>query len=380
MNGAGTEEQRLPPLAQERHVGRVREDRRVEPVDRRHLHRRHLEDRLDQDPRLEATQDVHHERGIADRAEHQLGLRHRRHDVRGDTARDEADAVVRLAEQRIGRPVDAPQFHQHVDQLVDGRLAQFRKRRVRGAAGGLQHHALDAARGQAEPSIGRFAVDQVSAAAGTRVEGRALGAFASPLLADNEQHADARLALVPQDVGRGDLRGQDPLGVARAAAIDAPVFHTAREERRHAVEVGGKDDGGLLAGRRGEDIEAMVVDLLLVDDEAQLLEAPRQEGCSCPFTASGRVDIDQRAGQPDEVDRAVAHRFHVPVSFVSSLSRSHRTTGRRPARGAAGPSALDGFSPSNRPTADTSVGDRPPRGAPSSPWPTSPAPGSPRRS
>ena len=70
-----------------------------------------------------------------------------------------------------------------------------------------------------------------------RVVGRAR-AVAAALLADDEQQADARFAVAPQPIGRRHLRRQNPLRVARAAAVQPIALDAARKERRHAIEVG----------------------------------------------------------------------------------------------------------------------------------------------
>ena len=95
----------------------------------------------------------------------------------------------------------------------------------------LQPHAIDAARRDAEPVVRRLAVDQEAAIrGGERVRG--LRAVAAPLLADDEQQADARLAGRAQPLGGGDLRDQ------RALASQAP-----RPYRRPSSSRLGKNGG-----------------------------------------------------------------------------------------------------------------------------------------
>ena len=148
---------------------------------------------------------------------------------------------MRSTEHRIGRQLDRPQLDQRVDQLVDRRFAELRKRRVRRAPARAQLEAQDAARREAEPVVGRLAVDQEPAAAGRRLVRRAR-AVAAALLADDEQQADARFAVAPQPIGRRHLRRENALRVARAAPVQAIAFDAARKERRHAVEVRREDD------------------------------------------------------------------------------------------------------------------------------------------
>ena len=80
------------------------------------------------------------------------------------------------------------------------------RRRVRGAAGGGQPQAQDAARRDAEPVVGRLAVDQEPGLPRRGIRGR--GAVAAPFLADDEQQPDARLAGRTQPLGGGNLRDE----------------------------------------------------------------------------------------------------------------------------------------------------------------------------
>ena len=87
----------------------------------------------------------------------------RRHDVGRDAAFDEPDGVVRAPEQRILGQRDAAKHHQRVEQLVDRRLAELGKRRMRGASARAQPHAEHAARREPEAVVGRLAVDRGTA-------------------------------------------------------------------------------------------------------------------------------------------------------------------------------------------------------------------------
>ena len=111
---------------------------------------------------------------------------------------------------------------------------------MRRAPAGAQLEAQDAARGEAEPVVGRLAVDQKPAAAGA-ASFAAARAVAAALLADDEHQADARFAVAPQAIGRRDLRRQNALRIARAAPVQPIAVDAARKERRHAVEVRRED-------------------------------------------------------------------------------------------------------------------------------------------
>ena len=148
VNRSGTEQQRLAPRRQERDVGRVGKHRGVEARHGRQPHRRHLEDVLDRDAAARAARPrARTSAASLDRAEHHFGLGRRRDDVRRHAAVDQPDGVMRAAEHRIGRQRRSTRsVDQRVDQLVDRRFAELRKRRVRGAAGRAQLQTEDAAR------------------------------------------------------------------------------------------------------------------------------------------------------------------------------------------------------------------------------------------
>ena len=195
---------------------------------------------------------------------------------------DEPDRVVRAAEVGIGRQRDASQLDERIDQLVDRRFAQLGKRRVRRAPARHQPEPQGAARRQRQPVVGRLAVDEEPRT--RRREVRRARAVAAALLADDEQQADALLAGAPQAVDGRDLRREDALRIARAAAEDASALEPARKKRRDAVEVRREDD--LCVGRAGEDVEPAGVDRLLGDGEADAAAGNRR--------ASGR----RRASRP----------------------------------------------------------------------------------
>src|SRR3982074_2914920 len=106
---------------------------------------------------------------------------------------------------------------------------------MRGAPGGAELEPQDAARREPEPAVGRLAVDKKPASVRGLV--RHPRAVAASLLAAQKQQPAARLPCAAKRVGRRDLRGKNPFGIARAAAVEAIAVHMAREERRHAVKM-----------------------------------------------------------------------------------------------------------------------------------------------
>ena len=73
-------------------------------------------------------------RVIAHRAENDLGFGMRRDHVGRDAAADQADGVMRRTEQLVRRPGRGAHVVEHVEQLLDRRLAELGISRVRCAA------------------------------------------------------------------------------------------------------------------------------------------------------------------------------------------------------------------------------------------------------
>ena len=125
-------------------------------------------------------------------------------------------------------------------------------------------------------------------------------AVAAALLADDEQQADARLAVAPQPLGRRDLRGQNALGVARAAAVQPIAVDAAREKRRHAVEVRREHDrpGGVRTGV-AITLNRVVVHRLLVTANPSSRRYAGEPAARFAFAAGRRIDVDERARERD---------------------------------------------------------------------------------
>src|SRR5579864_9213205 len=56
-----------------------------------------------------------------------------------------------------------------------------------------------------------------------------------------------------QPLGGGDLRGDDSLRIPRCAAVDPCIVFRGRNERRHRVHVGGKDNRWIRLLRRSRE-------------------------------------------------------------------------------------------------------------------------------
>ena len=229
-----------PQLRQQRHIGRVGKDRGLEPGHAVHPHRGNVEHVLDRDQALDHVQRLAHRRGVADDPEHQLGLRMRRHHVGRHAAVDEPDRVVRAAQLDVLGQLHAAHHHQRVEQLVDRRLPQLGKRRVRGAARRDQPHAQDAAGGDAEPVVGRLAVDQVAHARRRALRWPRARRRCRAL---RRRRTAAPTRVSPRWRSRSaaaTCAARMPLASHDAAADQHAALDAAREERRHAVVVRGQ--------------------------------------------------------------------------------------------------------------------------------------------
>ncbi len=96
--------------------------------------------------------------------------------------------------------------------------------------------------------VGWLAVDEELRSLGVKIGGGGSGGVS--LFADDKKQADFNVGFA-ELVCCGDLRGDDALGVAGAAAIKIQVVFGAAEEGRDGVHVGGKDDIGGDARERG---------------------------------------------------------------------------------------------------------------------------------
>ncbi len=188
---------------------------------------------------------------------------------------------------------------------------------MRGASFGHEPDTQHAARGGAEPIVGRLAVDEKLAARRKRVGGA--GAVAAALLARHEEQADGRAAGSAQSLRRGHLRGQDPFGVARATSIQPIALDATGKERRHAVEVRGEHEPRF--ARRRDDVDPAVAERLLEDGVAALAQKRGDDRANFLLTAGRGIDVDQAPRQRDRI-----YRIHASSSVRVSVRSSRYLT------------------------------------------------------
>ncbi len=294
------------------------------------MHGRHLPDLRDVHP----WNGVHRRgdpapqlRRLPDGADRHLGPRLVRHDVGSPAAGEGADVERGLAEHGVGRERQVPQARQDVDQLVDRRVPQLRVGGVGRPPLGREGEIEIPLRAQGEPVLGGLAVDQVAGPPGVAVGH--LGADAVRLLADDEQQAEPADPLVQQLPGGLEHGGDPPLGVARPPAVEEFAVFRGGEERRHGVHVGREDDHRLPPG--GEDVEAVPLDRHALDRAAgspvhELLQMAEKEVADLPLPPGRRVDVDQGAGQLEEVHggRAPQGRRHNSLGLQPQVGEARR--------------------------------------------------------
>ena len=125
-----------------------------------------------------------------------------------------------------------------LDQLICGALTKLRISGVGHAAAGADLGAQRALGGEGDAIIGRLSVDEEAASA--RAEVGDFRAGGVPLLADDEEQGNLH-TLIAQALGRGNLRGDDALGVAGAASVDVVFVFAGGDERRNGIGVCGED-------------------------------------------------------------------------------------------------------------------------------------------
>ena len=126
------------------------------------------------------------------------------------------------------------------------------------------------------------------------------GCKSCSFLADHYEQADPFLAGGPEPVEGADLRRENPLGVAGAPPEQGISFDAAREEGRHAVDVGRIDGFRLGRADGGDDVDPVVDHRLLGDLVAALAQVAGEPRRHRGFAAAGRVEVDEVAGEVDE--------------------------------------------------------------------------------
>ena len=201
------------------------------------------------------------------------------------------------AEHRIGREFEIVNRRKQTEHGLDGRLAQVRVRRVRGAPAGADDDALRALGAAGELALGGFAVDQPLAGGGQMVGGaRAVGVL---LLAHHEQQIHPVLAFFGELLGRDHHGSGDALGVAGAATVEAVAFEPRRHVGRHGIEVRGQRDA--LTRPRCPDVRASGRDFLQFHVPTAGHEPAGNEVDGAGFGAAGRLDGQQFGGEGDDV-------------------------------------------------------------------------------
>ena len=124
---AGPEQERRPPVVEQRDVGGVGEHRRLEAGTRLEPDGRHLEHFLDHGSAVDRRRE--HGADVVvrpDGTEQDFGGRLGRNHVRGDAAGDQADRVMGPSQHRVVRPRSRAQVDQDVHEPFDRRAPQFR--------------------------------------------------------------------------------------------------------------------------------------------------------------------------------------------------------------------------------------------------------------
>ena len=162
-----------------------------------------------------------------------------------------------------------------------------------------QPDAQHAARRHAQQIVGRLAVDKVAGPGGQQV--RRTRAVAAALLADHEQQPDLAAPGPPQPVGRHDLGGDAPFGVAGAATEDQIALLPAAEKGGHAVQMRGEHHVGRV--ERRQEVEPGLVHPLLEHLPAPPPEILAKPACQSRLAARGRIDVDEGPQQRHGIGR-----------------------------------------------------------------------------
>src|SRR5258705_6562926 len=242
VNGARPEEERLPPVREQRNVRGVGDRSHFETRYRREALRRNVRAEFHVRVAFLGPVDNHllYRPDVADEPEHDLGFGVRGDDIRLGSAFDRSDVDGRLTEHRIRLKRQLAKRRQQLEHRLDRRTAEVRICRVRltatGPDGGAQR-SLGTAR---ELALGRLTVDQ-KATARTEIVGsaRAIGAL---LLSHDEEDVDALLTACDEPVCRYYHGGRDSFRVRRAAPKQPRALESRRDVWRDGVKGCGDGD------------------------------------------------------------------------------------------------------------------------------------------
>src|SRR5579864_2688061 len=244
VNAAGPEQKRLAPRRrQHRDIGRERNHRRLESVERRKTHRRKRQDfshlRPISNGRAQRLIDFS---SIIDQADRKFRLRGVGNNIRRASAGNRADIQCRFSHHRILGQRHAPDRLQRIEKFFDGRFAEFRIRRMSHFTRGHNFVSQYSLRSQRNFALRRLAVDQVPRAA--RRSRSHFRPRAVALFSHDEKQAKIPRAAFNQLFRGGNHRGDDSLGVASAAPVNMLRIFAGRKKRRHRIHVRRKDDDG----------------------------------------------------------------------------------------------------------------------------------------
>ncbi len=178
------------------------------------------------------------------------------------------------------------------------------------AAGRSEADAERALRARGQEVVGRLAVDEEAAVACPRVRVGGARAVARHLFVNREEQSDLFYTFGAQSLGGRDLRGDDALRVARAAARDEFVVLARSDVRRHGVHVRREYDASPRAADAREYVRAALCDLLRLDFVAESFEMTGEEAADSALFARHRRDVDQ---PPRQIEKLCFVRDHVRV-------------------------------------------------------------------
>jgi hypothetical protein len=130
-------------------------------------------------------------------------------------------------------------------------------------------------------------------------------AVATLLLADHEEQAEIVEPFGAQLQGREDLRGDQTLGIAGAASLDAIPEVLRGQVRRHAVHVRGQRHQRI--AHADDHVEAPLRHYLPFDREARALERRCDGLAHRPLLPGGRRDVDEGAQERERVREGQGH-------------------------------------------------------------------------
>ena len=296
------EKRPAPSSSKTRDVRRKRNDRRAEAIERLETQGGSVHDFVSFGAAGNRGRNGFTNRGgIADETEHQVGLSVIGNDVGSSAAAERTDIESAASEQRVFRQRNAANVLEHIEERLDGGMAEFRISGMREAAARDELITQRAFRTERQQIFRGLAVNQVARASRRFGGGDRAGTVA--FFSDDEEQGKIFHPVFEKSLCSNNHGRDDPFGIAGAASPDEFFILGGREERRHGIHVSRERYERL--SPRSENIESPRLDVLQLD-LSRMIGGEGRKVCEeivadLLFVSSYGLDVDERACKLENV-------------------------------------------------------------------------------